>query len=374
MKRIAVYYHLRFGGAKRVVQEQVKGLVAKGYSVDVYTLNKDDDVFSPELYATASYSYDFRETISSIPFLGRIINDAQVFFGLKKLHQQIATDIDTRNYDIVITHPDRLTQAPYMTRYLKTPSAYYCQEPLRIVYEYSLRFQDNVSFLNRGYEELTRFIRKQIDRTNVRAATHTIASCYHIRERMIEVYDVYPIVVYAGIDTSIFRPKKVKKKNEVVFVGSPDVVTDGYDLAAAALLLIPKVKRPQLKVISWKKENKKRLTEEELIIIYNQAVATFCLSRLETFGLVPLESMACGIPVLATNVSGHRETVADKKAGFLVEFSPQEIADRLLYIIEHPQEARKMGEKAREHTVTVWDWKKRIVDLEKGLQQLLKTP
>jgi glycosyltransferase involved in cell wall biosynthesis len=362
--KIAVFYNLAFGGAKRVVLEHVKGLQKSGHSVDVYTVNGENDVFDPSQFANNVFNYTFILD-SKHPLIKRFINDYKNFISLKNLHKKIATDIDSRQYDIVLVHPDRFTQSPFLLRYIKTSSAYYCQEPLRIVYEYSMRLREKVNFLKRSYEELTRLYRKQIDRENVRAATFTIASCYYVRERMIESYEVFPKVIYCAVDEKIFHPtKNIKKKNQIFYVGSPQVIEDGYDLVKNAMKLIPSDNRPKLHIVSWKKSNGERLTEKELVKIYNDSFVTLCTSRLETFGLVPLESMACGIPVIATNVSGHRETVIDGKTGFLVDFDPKEIADKILYLIDDKKIAVELGKNARKHIQKSWTWEKSINDLE----------
>jgi glycosyltransferase involved in cell wall biosynthesis len=361
--KIALFYNLNFGGAKRVVMDHTKGLQAKGHQVDIYTTNHEKDAFDPSLYCSKLYNYKF-VIDSNIPFLKRIIKDYKNFFALKNLHKQIAADIDSRNYDVVLAHPDKFTQSPFLLRFIKTNSVYYCQEPLRIAYEYSMRLKTRVNLAKRIYEEITRWYRKQIDRQNVRSATLTIASCYHVRERMIESYEVYPKVVYCAVDATCFRQMKVVKKNQVFYVGSPKVWEDGYDLAASAMKLIPKKIRPNLHIISWKKENGERLTEEELVTIYNESIVTLCISRLETFGLVPLESMACGTPVIATKVSGHRETIIDEQTGFLIDFEPQEIADKIIFLIQNKTKAATMGKNARKHIEEKWTWESQINNLE----------
>lgn len=369
--RIAIFYNLNFGGAKRVVQEHAKGLQKKGHSIDLYTTNIEHDAFDPSPYCDHVFSYAI-DLSSKLPIIKRFVSDYKNFFNLKVLHKKIAYDIDNRKYDLVLVHPDKFTQAPFILRFLQTPSAYYCQEPLRIVYEYSMRLKENVGIINRIYEELTRLYRKRIDRVNVRAATLTIASCFYVRERMIESYEVYPRVVYCAVDESVFRPLKIKKKNQIFFVGSPKVWEDGYDLAEEALRLIPKNKRPKLHVVSWKKVNGQRMTEKELVAIYNESIVTLCTSRLETFGLVPLESMACSVPVIATNVSGHRETIKDKKTGYLVDFDPQEIARKIQIFMEHQDKASELGNNGRNHVKLYWSWNKHILELEKVLQKLSK--
>jgi len=368
--RIAVFYSLAFGGAKRVVFEHIKGLKKRNHTVDVYIVNPEPDIFDPTPYCDTAYTYIFRHDIYKFPIIGRFMKDYKTFFHLKNFHKKIAKDIDKGKYDVVLVHPDRFTQAPFILKFLKTPSVYYCQEPLRIVYEYALRLKDNVGLLKHVYEDATRMYLKRIDRENVRAATLTIASCYHIRERMIEVYDVYPKVVYCGIDDTIFRPLKQNKSNQIFFVGSTTISIDGYDLIEKAFHLIPENLRPKLRIVSWQNENKNRLTDKALVETYNHSIVTLCLSRFETFGLVPLESMACGTPVIATKVSGHRETVVDNKTGFLVDFDPKEIAKKLMFLIKNPSKVITMGKNARRHIENSFTWKIQIDILDKTLTEV----
>jgi len=366
--KIAIFYNLNFGGAKRVVMEHAKRLRAIGNEIDLYTVNHEKDAFDPSPFCNNVYSYSF-EINSKVPFLKRCINDYKNFFVLKELHKKIAEEIDSRNYDVVLVHPDKLTQAPFLLQFLKTKSIYYCQEPLRIVYEYSMRLKKKVNLLKRVYEEITRLYRKKIDRDNVRSASETVASCYYVRERMIEAYEVYPKVVYCAVDEKIFHPMNVKKKNQIFYVGSPEVFEDGYDLVEKALAILPTEIRPKLHIVSWKNENGERLTEKELVKIYNESIITLCTSRLETFGLVPLESMACGTPVIATKVSGHRETIEDGKTGFLVDFDPQEIAEKITRLINNLDLVTKMSKEGRKSIEKNWIWKKQITDLETLLER-----
>lgn len=356
--KIAVYYNLNFGGAKRVVFEQVKGLSQKGHDVDLYLITDERDIFDPIKYARNIYTYKYSNELISLNIFTRLQQDISIFTKLRNLHKKIASDIDRNKYDIALVHPDKFTQAPFILRFLKTTSIYYCQEPLRIAYEYSLRFNENVIFIKKIYEEISRLVKKSIDRVNTRSSSYTIASCYHIRERMIESYDVYPWVCYPGIDSNIFKPLKIKKVNQVVFIGDKNQYNDGYDLAYASLRLLSSKIRPRLKIISWKKNNNERLSDLDLVKIYNESLAVFCLSRLETFGLVPLEAMSCGIPVIATRVSGHRETIIENKTGYLVDFNPKEIAFFLSMLISNHDLAQKIGAKGRKWILKRWTWKK----------------
>ena len=62
-----------------------------------------------------------------------------------------------------------------------------------------------------------------------------------------------------------------------------------------------------------------------------------------------MEYMACGIPVICADSGGNRELVVDGKTGFIIPPSDiQALAERLLYIREHPEEGRCMGEAGKQ--------------------------
>ncbi len=60
-----------------------------------------------------------------------------------------------------------------------------------------------------------------------------------------------------------------------------------------------------------------------------------------------LEYMAMGLPVVATDCDGNRETIIDGATGFLVHNEPEGIAERLLFLLEDPSRARMIGEAGR---------------------------
>ena len=361
--KIAIFYNISFSGAKRVVMEHVRGLRAIGNYVDIYTTDTKSDIFDPGIYANKKFIYDLSPREINFPILRRLKKDYyDTFFSLKFKHKKIAKDIDKNKYDIVLIHTDITTQAPFLLRYIKTKNFYYCLEPLRNAYEYSLRVNNNLKFLNKLYENLNRWIRKWIDRVNTLSADNIITLSLFGRERIIAAYDLYPKISYLGVDEKELIPKKVKKKNYILFVADKHPLY-GYDVVEKAINLLPKNIKSKFKIISWTKENSERISDRELVNIYNESLVTLSLSKFDTFGLVPLESMACGIPVIAFNVAGYRETVISNKTGYLVDFDPSEIAEKITYLFNHPAEADIMGKNGRKWIEERWTWKKQIEQL-----------
>ncbi|MFC1983041.1 glycosyltransferase [Chloroflexota bacterium] len=69
------------------------------------------------------------------------------------------------------------------------------------------------------------------------------------------------------------------------------------------------------------------------------------------------EYMAAGLSVIASNFSLWREIVEGNNCGLTVNpLNPREIARAVEYLIEHPDEARKMGENSRKAVVEKYNW------------------
>lgn len=71
------------------------------------------------------------------------------------------------------------------------------------------------------------------------------------------------------------------------------------------------------------------------------------------------EAMAIGRPVITTDVPGCRETVIDGVNGFLVpKWDPEALAEKMIYFIEHPEQARLMGAESYKIAVEKFDAEK----------------
>lgn len=77
----------------------------------------------------------------------------------------------------------------------------------------------------------------------------------------------------------------------------------------------------------------------------------------ELLGQTLLEGMACGAPAICTNVASMPEVVEDGVTGFIVPPNdPQALGARLKWLWEHPEDARRMGERSRERVLRMFTW------------------
>lgn len=90
-------------------------------------------------------------------------------------------------------------------------------------------------------------------------------------------------------------------------------------------------------------------SQDTLPYYYSAAEAVLVPSQYESFGMVALEAMACGTPVVASQVGGLAFLVQDGVTGYTVPTSdPEALAERLIRLINDPAFRQKLGDQAFE--------------------------
>jgi len=235
---------------------------------------------------------------------------------------------------------------------------------------------------------------KIIKRTTLPLADKIIATNRAEVKRLINYWKIPKekvVHIPNGVDTEFFKPLPyIEKSSDVVlYVGN---LVKGKGLAillkafARCKQEIKHLKlwivgdgylRPRLELLAQKLGISKdvtffgRFTHNELRIIYNLATVTILPSEKESFGLVLVESMACGTPVVSTVTEGSIEIVKDKVNGLLVrQYDEEAISEAICKIISDRSLRQIMGENARRYAVECFSWgkiKKRLDTLYRSL-------
>jgi D-inositol-3-phosphate glycosyltransferase len=88
---------------------------------------------------------------------------------------------------------------------------------------------------------------------------------------------------------------------------------------------------------------------DELPLYYNAADVCVVPSYYESFGMVAIESMACGTPVVASRVGGLASTISDGETGYLISWRcPEPFAERLELLLDNDELRASFGRAARE--------------------------
>jgi glycosyltransferase involved in cell wall biosynthesis len=93
--------------------------------------------------------------------------------------------------------------------------------------------------------------------------------------------------------------------------------------------------------------------------LLRSADAVVCVPWYEPFGIVPLEAMACGRPVVASAVGGVQDTVVDEVTGLLVPpRRPDLLAAALRDLLGSPTRATAFGIAGRDRVLARYDWER----------------
>jgi D-inositol-3-phosphate glycosyltransferase len=118
-----------------------------------------------------------------------------------------------------------------------------------------------------------------------------------------------------------------------------------------------------------------RRDRHELHRYYSAADVFVSTPWYEPFGITPVEAMACGLPVIGSNVGGIRSTVDDGRSGFLVPpEDPQALAQRLLELQRNPSLRDAMGASGRRRAQQHYTWQQVADGVAQVYRQALPTP
>lgn len=237
-------------------------------------------------------------------------------------------------------------------------------------------------------------------------ARRIIAVSHFTKWELTTYYKIPPSkiqVIHNGVDTRKFQPTSDKRKVKQELGFNPDdlaIVSVGRLYARKGLFTLidsmPTVVKsfPNAKfIVSGKGQSDEmhKLTayaekigmrdnlvftgyypDKKLPLLY-QAADVFAFSTFyEHHPFAVLEALSTGLPVVTTRVGGISETIQNGKNGFLVEpFKPKQFADRILYLLEHPAEAKEMGALARKTVLDEYDWRIVVKDAMKVYDKAL---
>ncbi len=390
--RIALFHNLPSGGAKRAVYEWTRGLT-RAHAVDVYSLSTADHGFCDvRPLARAHRTFEFLpRRLFRTPF-GRL-NRLQYWRDLRALTRvgrRIAADVNSAGYDVVFAHPCLHTGIPPFLPFLEVPTAYYLHEPLgggfppSIARPYARRRCASIDRL----DPLLRLQQRALERARRRSLAHArlLANSEFTRGRMRAAYGVEAAVVYSGVDVDAFRPRPDAVPTDAVVSVGELTPRKGFDFLVESLAALPAARRPTLTLVcnaatadetryvqelaergGVELRVRWRLSTEELAAEYRRAQLCLYAPVAEPFGLVPLEAMACGIPVVAVAEGGVPESVVDGVTGRLVPRDVTAFAAAVRELLADPGTRHRLAENARAYVCRDWTWDSAVARLENAL-------
>ena len=339
------------GGAEKVA----RGILDLFPDADVFSLidfldDKDRDEILKGKEATTTF-------IQKLPF-------AKKFYRYYlPLFPYAIEQLDLRGYDIVISSSYSVAKGVLTTA--EQTHICYCHSPVR--YAWDLHFdylEDNK--LKKGLKSW--YIRKTLHKLRMwdylaaQRVDHFIANSENVAGRIRKTYRRNAEVIYPPVNLDNFSISDQPRKNYYVTASrmvpykKMDVIVEAFNKMPDKELIVlgngPDFKKLQKKA----KENVHVMGHISLkeLTNYFQTAKAFVFAAKEDFGIVPVEAMACGTPIIAYNKGGVLETVTEETGMFFEEQTAEKIIEAVQKFESpanqfSPELIRENAEKFSEH-------------------------
>lgn len=342
------------GGMSIYIRELARELNNQGHYVDVYTRVHDPrDPQFVSLGQNARLIHLKAGEEKAIPKLAVYYYLPEFTFNLENFRKQ-----NSLQYDLIFSH-----------YWLSAWAGEYLQQRWRV--PHITMFHTLGAVKNAiGIGEVEPELRIETEKHIAQNCQRIIASTEREKEKLTSYYHASPeriSVIPCGVNLELFQPMdKAQAKQQlgfsdrkiILFVGRIEplkginqllkAMTYLPDIHGARLVIVGGDEHSQHELDSLQKLSSElhiqdsvtflgRMKQEQLPCFYNAADVCVIPSYYESFGLVALESLACGTPVVATDVGYFKNIIREGKTGFIVaDNAPPHLADKIALLLAKP--------------------------------------
>ncbi len=309
-------YLKEYGGAERVL-EVLHGIFP---NAPLYTAYYDPA-------GLGLHAADFKNWViytswfQKMPFTHRLLSPFRVFAPM------MFESFDLSGYDLVISSSSAVYFSKAVITKPETLHISYIHTPPRYLYGYTTMFDYQKKWYTRLGGALINHFLRIYDFEISQRPDILVANSRNVAERIKKFYRRDSVVIYPPVDVEGYQVSSIKYqgKREDYFLSVGRMVKGkGIEVivkvcSAAGVPLKVAGGGPQLeelkKIAGPNVEFLGPVPDEKLPELFTKAKATIVASEDEDFGIVPVESQACGTPVVARLAGGFKETVIAGKTG-----------------------------------------------------------
>jgi glycosyltransferase involved in cell wall biosynthesis len=227
--------------------------------------------------------------------------------------------LDLRKYDLVISSESGPAKGVIVSPH--TMHITYCHSPMRYVWDMYHEYREQAGFVTRlAMAPLVHRLRMW-DQLSAQRVDHFVANSAFVAARIQKYYRRDSTVIHPPVATEQFEISTVDEEfylsvGQLVAYKRADLLVEAFNISGKPLVIIGegellgrlrKIAKPNVRLLGWQ-------TSDVIHDHYRRCRAVI-LPGTEDFGIVPVEAMACGKPVLAYGQGGALETVIDGVSG-----------------------------------------------------------
>ncbi|MBW3015155.1 glycosyltransferase [Candidatus Woesearchaeota archaeon] len=308
-----------------------------------------------------------------------------LFYGLKCRNTKLPLD----DYDFFLISSSGIAEFLALKNH-SIPVATYCHTILRVAHEFEGYYLQKQNFIKRLLYKLAIPVYRKLERKSWKYFSIIFANSKNTKSR-IEKAELteHPIkVLNPGVDISKFKPN-FKHKN-YFYASGRFREYKRFELAIEAFRLFKQKNKDfkliiagaaekhdpyfkKIKALADKTERvelKTSVSDKEMIELYQNCFAYLFTAKNEDFGIVPIEAMACGKPVISVNEGGPKETILNNTTGFLVPATSDSFADKMLKLTKDTKLYSKLSKQAAEHAKS-FSWKNFGKDFDDYIEKFI---
>ena len=338
MKKIAIIADLPSGGGSVVFNYQLKAF-KRQYQVNVYT---DSSIYKKTNGILNYYISVLHNLIKNI-----------------KLSKEI-----NQNNSLLVAYQSWLTKSPIIFPFIKIPIIYICNEVPREHYDTLLRSRHTIKEII--INNILLIPIRVLDYLNIalsRKKLAIITLSKNSSELIKKTYKIIPKIIYPGIPTVKYHTHKSidNRNNQVITVGAINKFKNQL-FVLMAVSKIPAKYRPKVIFVGNGGDNdyiqklekfakthniimdiKINISIKALIRIYSESKAFMYSPINEPFGLVVIEAMRAGLPLIVSKDGGGYTEIINKNNGYILENQPKLWANAYKFLLQDSIQWKKFS-------------------------------
>ena len=321
MKVAIVHYWLvKMRGGEKVLEA-----ICELYpDADIYT-----HVYKPETISDVINSHTvFTSFIQKLPF------SRKLYQSYLPLMPWALNQLDLSDYDLVISCESGPAKGVSVNA--NTKHICYCHTPMRYIWDMYEEYRSNAGFLARITMPLLIKWLRRWDKATSDGVDQFIANSQFVRNRIKNIYDREAIVIYPPVAIEEFYVSEFVEDyylyaGELTHYKQPQLAVEAFNQSGRKLLVIGEGGiEDELKLQA--KSNITFLGRQSFqqLKVYMSQCRALIFPGIEDFGIIPVEVMASGRPVIAFRGGGALETVIEFETGLFFEEQTVESLNKVL--------------------------------------------
>jgi len=298
-----------FAGAERCLRA-----IHELYQAPIYTLLRDKGGLKGSYFADLEVISSF---IQKMPFAGRWYRNYLPLFPFA------VEQFDLSSYDLILSSSHCVAKG--VLSHAEQLHICYCHTPMRYAWDLTHEYLARMG-IKKGIMRAFLHRLRGWDVQSAHRVDHFLANSKFVAKRIRKIYGRQAHVIYPPVDVEFFGLEERKEgyyiaASRFVSYKKMDLIIDAFSSMPKKRLVVvgegPEEKR--LKKMAGKNVEFLGFQEDRMLRGLLQRAKAFVFAAVEDFGILPVEAMACGTPVIGLKRGGLCETVLDGVSGLFFD-------------------------------------------------------